>query len=406
VNAWPEVPFEALYAEPSRNGIYKPSEHHGTGAKIVNMGELFAHDFIGPQEMARLAMTPQELEKSSLAEGDLLFGRRSLVESGAGKCSIVEGITEPTTFESSIIRVRLDKQQAEPCFYYYWLRSPPGRGRIRAIVSGTNVKGIRSSDLKDVKVPRPDRAVQGKIVASLRIYDDMIDINRRRIQLLEESARLLYREWFVHLRFPGHEHMRAIDGIPEGWQRGAAADAMEVLSGGTPKTDIADYWDGEIPFYTPRDSTNSAYVLDTDKHLTELGQSKCNSRLYPKDTLFITARGTVGKLNLAQRPMAMNQSCYALIAKPPLTQHFLYCAMSAAIEQFKSRAFGTVFDAIVVDTFKTIPFLSPEESLVRSFSDNVASIFRQTEILAMQTIKLQQARDLLLPRLMSGEITV
>jgi type I restriction enzyme S subunit len=181
---------------------------------------------------------------------------------------------------------------------------------------------------------------------------------------------------------------------------------MEVLSGGTPKTDIADYWDGDIPFFTPKDTTNHAYVLDTEKHLTDVGLSRCNSRLYPKDTLFITARGTVGKLNLAQVPMAMNQSCYALIARPPLTQHYLYCALGSAIAQFKSRAVGAVFDAIVIDTFKTIPFLVPDEPIVRNFSDNVSKIFRQTEVLSMQIVKLQQARDLLLPRLMSGDITV
>ena len=104
--SWQSIRFEDLYAEPSRNGVYKSKEFHGSGAKMVNMGELFGHEFISNQEMKRVQLTEAELKKSSLKDGDLLFGRRSLVEAGAGKCSIVTDIQEPTAFESSIIRVR------------------------------------------------------------------------------------------------------------------------------------------------------------------------------------------------------------------------------------------------------------------------------------------------------------
>ncbi len=214
---WPFVPFESLYDEPSRNGIYKSKEFHGSGAKIVNMGELFGFEFIGAQEMKRVRLTEAELKRSRLLEGDLLFGRRSLVESGAGKCSVVENLNEPVTFESSIIRARLNSKVAVPRFYYYWFRSHAGRGGIRAIVTGTNVKGIRGSDLKNVAVANPSIEEQLRVASILRTYDDLIENNRRRIVLLEESARLLYKEWFVHLRFPGHEQVKVLDGVPEGW---------------------------------------------------------------------------------------------------------------------------------------------------------------------------------------------
>lgn len=153
--SWPVVQFGQLYAEASRNGIYKSKEHHGAGVKIVNMGELFAHDIINRQDMKRVNMTDAEMSISGLADGDLLFGRRSLVESGAGKCSLVEGLTEPTTFESSIIRVRVDPSMIRARFVLYWLRSHQGLGRVRAIVTGTNVKGVRGSTLRRIKVPCP-----------------------------------------------------------------------------------------------------------------------------------------------------------------------------------------------------------------------------------------------------------
>ena len=131
--------------------------------------------------------------------------------------------------------------------------------------------------------------------------------------MLEQSARLLYKEWFVRLRFPGHERVKIKDGVPEGWEKLSAFDAMDVQSGGTPKTGTMEYWNGKIPFFTPKDATSHVYVLKTEKTLTEKGLKSCNSKFYPKDTIFITARGTVGNVNLAQADMAMNQSCYALL---------------------------------------------------------------------------------------------
>jgi type I restriction enzyme S subunit len=181
---------------------------------------------------------------------------------------------------------------------------------------------------------------------------------------------------------------------------------MDVLSGGTPKTTNPAYWDGDIPFFTPKDATDFAYSHDTEKSITEAGLKNCNSNLYPKDTVFITARGTVGKINLAQRPMAMNQSCYALFAHPPLKQQFLYFALVDGVEQFRSRAVGAVFDAIVRDTFKLIPFVVPDEKLITAFMEHVFPMLAQIDNLSGQVRSLQKARDLLLPKLMNGEVAV
>jgi len=255
-----------------------------------------------------------------------------------------------------------------------------------------------------LKVPPPK--TQRDISDVLSAYDDLIENNRRRMALLEEAAQLLYREWFVHLRFPGHECNRIITGLPEGWRRAAAFDAMQVMSGGTPKTTVPDFWDGDIPFYTPKDSVPESYVLQTEKLITQLGLSNCNSKLYPKDTIFITARGTVGNLNLAQRAMAMNQSCYALAGREGIPQKFLFCALRDAVQHFQQQAVGAVFDAIIVDTFKLIPFVIPDVKIVNSFEGAIEPLFKQIENLLLQNQKLEAARDLLLPRLMSGEIAV
>jgi type I restriction enzyme S subunit len=151
---------------------------------------------------------------------------------------------------------------------------------------------------------------------------------------------------------------------------------MDVLSGGKPKTTVPDNWDGDIPFYTPKDASETCYVLATERCITKLGLKNCNSWLCEPDTVFISARGTVGKLSLASRPMAMSQSCYALAGKGHVSQLFLFCALKEVIEYFKQHAVGAVFDAIVVDTFKLIPFTVSDDKKVRLFEDTVAPMFR------------------------------
>ncbi len=299
------------------------------------------------------------------------------------------------TLDENILNVR---------YLYYALI--PVLGYFQSVSIGASTQYLTKPVLDNFELPLPSIRVQQKITNILSAYDDQMENNLKRIALLEESARLLYLEWFVRLRFPGHEHTRIVDGVPEGWEMTTAYEVMEVLSGGTPKTSEPEYWDGEIPFYTPKDAMRCCYILETEKTLTEKGLYKCNSRLYPKNTIFITARGTVGNLNLAQRPMAMNQSCYALRGKGEIPTFYLFCALQAAVDQFKQRAVGAVFDAIIVDTFKLIPFVWPATKYISVFEEQVQPIFRQVENLLLQNQKLKQSRDLLLPRLMSGEIEV
>jgi type I restriction enzyme S subunit len=401
---WNELPFEELYTIPSRNGLSRPSKVRGTGYRMINMGELFGYDRISSVDMELVPMNGNELSNMLVKENDLLFARQSLVLAGAGKCSIIKDLKEPTTFESHIIRVRLDNKRANPIFYYYYFKSPACR--IKSIVTQGVQAGIRGNDLKKLIVQCPPLATQNKIASILSAYDDLIENNNRRITLLEESARLLYREWFVKLKFPGYETTKITDGVPEGWERVATLDAMEVQSGGTPKTNIERYWNGDIPFYTPKDSVSNAFVANTEKTLTEEGLKKCNSKLYPEYTIFITARGTVGNLNIALTPMAMNQSCYALCGKDGVSQLFLYCAMKESIEHFKQHAIGAVFNAIVVKTFKMIPFLMPIQAVIQTFTDLITPSFKQLENLIRQNQKLKATRDLLLPKLMNGDIPV
>lgn len=191
--------------------------------------------------------------------------------------------------------------EAEPYYIYLWLSSDIGQKEIQNNLIGSSQKALTIDSLKKIKIVLPPLPTQQKIAGILSAYDDLIENNLKRIKLLEEMAQITYEEWFVRMRFPGYESV-SIDSttcLPEGWKQLKCFDVMEVLSGGTPKTNTDKYWNGKIPFYTPKDAVEYSYVFETEKYVTELGVSKCNSKLYPKDTVFITARGTIGKVNLA-----------------------------------------------------------------------------------------------------------
>jgi type I restriction enzyme S subunit len=308
-----------------------------------------------------------------------------------------------------LVQVR-DSQQVDKHFIYYLFNSKPVRQQIRGSASGTKIRHTAPSRIADVKVNVPAAPIQRRIAGILSAYDELIENSQRRIKILESMARALYREWFVHFRFPGHESVPKVPSplgeIPQGWEAVSFTEIADVLSGGTPKTSTPEYWDGEIPFFTPRDAPDCFYVEDTDKHVTELGLSKCASQLYPPETVFITARGTVGKVALPSVPMAMNQSCYALRGKPLISQRFMFLMTLQQVEYLKTNTGGATFDTIVVDTFRRMQVAKPPLALIAAFTRNVDAVFEQVNTLQRQIQTLRRTRDLLLPRLLSGQIDV
>lgn len=406
---WPEAPFETLYAVPSRNGVYKPKEFHGRGCRIVNMGELFGLDFISTQDMERIDLSDAEKATSLLEDGDLLFGRRSLVEAGAGKCSLVVHPGDPLTFESSIIRVRVRSDLVDPRFLYYYFRSPQGRGRIRSIVSGTNVKGIRGSDLKGLMVAFPSPPTQRTIADNLSVYDNLIENNRRRMALLEDALRQVYREWFVRFRFPGREHTRIISGLPEGWKRMRIGDVADCVGGGTPPTAVPHYWeDGEITWITPTDVTRNAHLvlLDSAKKITEAGLQNSSAKLVPPHAVLMTSRASVGFFAVAGREVCTNQGFISVVAHEPMRSPYFLFHLSERVEEIRAMGSGSTYPEVSRGKFRELEVMLPAQTLVTAFCAQVTDVLKLIRILKQQNEKLRAARDLLLPRLMNGDVVV
>ncbi len=345
----------------------------------------------------------QKLKKSQLKSGDILFVR---VGANRGDCCVVP----KRVGELNCANIVFARPKHRSGFHAYFFQSELGRGLLLSASVGAAQGVINTSSVASMPVPLPPLPVQERIAGILFAYDELIDNSQRRIQILEELARSLYREWFVHFRFPGHEKLpRAtsrIGDLPKGWEIVPFTKIADVLSGGTPKTDVADYWNGEIPFFTPRDAPDCFYVQDTDKHVTELGLSKCASNLYPPDTVFITARGTVGKVALPSVPMAMNQSCYALRGALGIPQRFLFLMTLQQVDYLKTNTGGATFDTIVVDTFRRMDIVKPSSELIASFTRHIDAVFEQVNTLQRQIHNLRKTRDLLLPRLLSGQVTL
>jgi restriction endonuclease S subunit len=210
--------------------------------------------------------------------------------------------------------------------------------------------------------PLPEQRAIARILSSL---DDKIELNNRMNKTLEEIAQTLFKRWSVDFEFPdengnpykasGGKMVESEMGmIPDGWGVRPLSDIVDVLSGGTPSTKVEEYWNGDIPFFTPKDSSSGLYSIHTEKYITSMGLTKCNSRLYSPNMIFITARGTVGKTCLAGISMAMNQSCFALRSKNSISQQTMILYVRNVIKQINNSASGAVFDAINIATFNYI----------------------------------------------------
>jgi type I restriction enzyme, S subunit len=350
----------------------------------------------------------QTLKRSHCRDGDLVFPKVGTI----GIAAIAPKVEGHSVFllSTNMMKMSVDETKAEIRYVYYYFQQTHVRDLIRANAGGSSQPIFNFTSLKNFDIELPPLPTQRRIASILSTYDDLIENNTRRIAILEEMARRLYDEWFVQFRFPGHEGVPMVDSeigkVPEGWAVAPFVTIAEVMSGGTPKKSEPNFWCGVIPFYTPKDAPTAVYVLETENYITEAGLAKCNSKLYPKDTVFITARGTVGKIAMASEDMAMNQSCYALQPCEGFGPLFLYLATLDAVRELRARSHGAVFDTIIVDTFRQLKIIVPDPEFAQQFERSVRPLFNLVLNLQCKNTNLRTQRDLLLPKLISGEIDV
>jgi type I restriction enzyme S subunit len=406
MNKWKQIKFETLYLQPSRNGLTRPKSVRGNGFKMVNMGELFKYPRITNIDMERVNMSSKEIESYSLDIGDLLFARQSLVAEGAGKCAVVINIDETTTFESHLIRVRLNKSIANSLFYFYYFQSPIGQSKTQSLVNQVSAAGIRGSELSQLIIDFPPKNVQDKIVSVLSAYDELIENNNRRIAILEEMAQKLYREWFVHFRFPGHENCKMVESelgmIPEGWEIGYLSDIAYNYRKSINKNHRHNY-----QYYLPIDCIpKKSFALSEVREVDEAESSLIEFK--KNDIVMGAMRVYFHKVICAPFDGITRSTCFVIRPRNAVFHAYLLMTIfqDSSIEYANTVSVGATMPYVVWDTFAQMKTVIPPTNIAQKYNEIVKPILRQINNIFYKNTNLRKTRDLLLPALINGDIDV
>lgn len=315
--------------------------------------------------------------------------------------------------------ISTDPKHLNKSFVYYLFRTRSVREQIRLTSTGSKVKHTSPERLYAVTAPLPSVDEQEKIAAVLSALDAKIDCNNRINAELEALAKTLYDYWFVQFDFPdaNGKPYKSSGGrmvynaalkreIPAGWLDSSVLAVADLLGGGTPTKKNPDFWGGTIPFFTPTDADGTTFKFSTADYITEASLKGSSTKLFDKNTVFITARGSVGKLVLAGVNMAMNQSCYALRAKPGISHVFMYFLAKELIHHLQVKSSGSVFDSIVSNDIELTRLAIPTDELVKQFGTIVEPIFAKISAGTQENLQLAQLRDWLLPLLMNGQVQI
>ena len=348
-------------------------------------------------------ITQKQIQRYITQKGDILIS----IVGTIGLIAIVGGSLDGANLTENCVKlVKLDKIDTE--YLYYYLKSPFGQQNISRGTVGAVQAKLPIKNIQDFSIICPELiSDQHRIASILSSLDRKIELNNKINDDLEEMAQAIFKNWFVD--FEPFKDGKFVDSelgmIPEGWKIGTLTDVIKLMPGGTPKTSEPLYWDnGTIPFFSPKD-VNGVYCFTTEKHITETGLNKCSSNLYPKDTIFITCRGTVGKVCLAACDMAMNQSNYAIKAIDGYSQCYVFFLVKSVVERLIKKSNGAVFSAITSKDFDE-EILIPSQKAVEDFTNVIDGFFRRIFTIGTENSRLSLLRDTLLPRLMSGEIEV
>lgn len=275
------------------------------------------------------------------------------------------------------------------------------------------VPGVNRNYLHMMKVTIPPLPTQQKIAAILSAYDDLIENNTRRIKILEEMAQALYREWFVNFRFPGHEGLRMVESelglVPEGWDVQTVEETFSITGGGTPSTKAPEYWEnGEINWYSPTDLTSSGtmFMDCSGNQINESGLKNSSAKLFSPFSVMMTSRATLGVISINTTDACTNQGFITCIPNEHFPLYTLYHWLKENVETFNSLGTGSTFKEITKGVFKTIQLVVPPPEISSQFEQTVQPLAFQILNLQRKNNNLRRTRDLLLPKLISGEFDV
>ncbi|POP45653.1 restriction endonuclease [Superficieibacter electus] len=408
-------------------------------------GDIFSESgfvFVSPDKA-------NELQRNMAFRGDIVFTQRGTL----GQVALIpeDSIYERYIVSQSQMKLTVNPKQADAYFIYTYFRTNEAKALIEnnAIVGG--VPHINLGILKEFKLRLPPLSDQKRISEVSKSIDNKINLNCQINQTLEQMSQTLFKSWFVdfdpvidnaldagnpipealqsraELRqkvrnsadfkplpadiralFPAEFEEIELGWVPKGWITTSFNDLIELIGGGTPKTSVEEYWNGDIPWFSVVDAPNESdvYVLNTEKNITTEGLNNSSAKLLRKGTTIISARGTVGKCTMVAVPMAMNQSCYGVNGKNNISDEYVYFQLKNAVQTLQQMGHGSVFNTITRDTFKNIKIPFCNEELTNSFSLLVKNYFSKILNNNYQNIALTALRDTLLPKIISGELSL
>jgi len=351
----------------------------------------------------------QKFQKYFLNEDDVLIAMTGA--GSVGKMGKMRRVDRKYLVNQRVAIVRTNPQIADPEYVYQTLSDDSYEKILYGLGLGAGQPNVSPSEIGSLDIPFPPLPTQHKIAAILSAYDNLIENNTRRIQILEEMAQALYREWFVEFRFPGHEKVKMVESelgmVPEEWEVKKLGELYRTSSGGTPSRKIAEYYGGTINWVKTKE-LNDNFLFKTEEKITDVGLQKSSAKIFPENTVIMAMYGaTIGKLAILSQPAATNQACCAIIKIDDLFQHhYIFSFLLVNREKIFSLGAGAAQQNISQTVIQKMKILKPSDKIMKMFTEFVAPNFEHIKLLQLKNDNLRSTRDMLLPNLISGEVGV
>jgi len=312
--------------------------------------------------------------------------------------------TKVQSFSNQQINSIITNEKNDPDFVYYLATTL--KDALVSFAGGAATPIVNKSVFSSIKVLAPAKKHQRKIAAILSAYDDLIKINNLRIAILEKMAEELYREWFVRLRFPGHDNVKIVKGVPEGWEVKQITQIYRTSSGSTPSREKSEYYGGNIP-WVKTGELKKTFLIKTEEQITENALENSSAKIFPKHTIILAMYCAMGELSILSLDAATNQACCAFLPKYDyLSYPFSYHLIRNVRQSLINLSFGAAQQNLSQEIIKKFKILVPQKELIQKFSEVVLPVFKTIENFYTQNDRLKIFRDRLLSRLMSGKIDV
>lgn len=398
MSEWKKVKLGDLYTV--HNGLSKSKEFFGSGYPFLTFSNVFNNWFLPDKLEALVQSTDKDRESFSIQRGDIFITRTSETMDELGMSSVALKDYPNATFNGFTKRLRPKNDDVLPEYIGYYLRSKKFRNKFLAFSSMTTRASLANSDLLDMEVEVPEKNVQRNIANILSRYDSLIENYQKQIKLLEESAQRLYKDWFVDLRFPGYENTKFVDGVPEGWEKKSIAELGSFINGFAFKP--SDWHDNGLPIIKIKEM-GKGISIDTPRNNGERVPEKY---LVTTGDLLFSWSATLMVIVWAGENGWLNQHLFKVIPKERISREFVLQSISNAIIEFSNLTTGSTMKHIQRNKLDQVFVNVPCAEIMQEYNTFGETLREQIINISSQIHKLTEARDCLLPKLMSGEIEV